>query len=81
VPFEVEWQVWEFEWSEVQAYASFAAFLHQKTRAAQTRVAERSARVATAADDGRSFAEIEDLAAHGDPRAVAAACRALERNA
>ena len=78
VPFEGEWQVWFFGYSEVDAHESFAAFLRNQTRAAEKRVAERAGRVERAAADGRSWTEVEDLAAHRDPRAVDAACRALE---
>jgi hypothetical protein len=80
VPFQREWQVWEFAHTEVHAYESFAAFIRHKTRAAQGRVTERNARVEAAVADGRSFTELEDLAAQGDPRAVAVACRGLEHS-
>ena len=80
VPFDGEWQVWEFGASEVHAHESFAAFLRQKTRASRARVTERAARVKAAIADGQSFTDLEDLGAHGDPRAVQAACRGLERS-
>ena len=78
VPFEGEWQVWQFCHTEVYAYESFAAFLRQMTRAAHARIAERAERVAAAVCDGRSPQEFDDLAADGDPRAVETACRGLE---
>ena len=52
VPFDGEWQVWEFGASEVHAHESFAAFLRHKTRASRARVTERAARVKAAIADG-----------------------------
>jgi hypothetical protein len=77
VPFAGEWQVWEFGWSEVTGYVSFAEYLLHQARDAWSRVAEGAARVRTALADGHSLAETTALAEHGDPRAVDAACRAL----
>lgn len=80
VPFEGEWQVWEFFHTEVVGHQSFAAYLAAQARDARRRVAERAERARAAAADGSSATEVEDLAWHGDPRAVDAACRALLRD-
>jgi hypothetical protein len=77
VPFPGEWQVWDFWHTGVTSHLSFATFLQHEARQARKRVRERAERVASAAGDGRAPGELADLAEHGDPRAVKAACRAL----
>jgi hypothetical protein len=79
VPFPGEWQVWDFQHSEVTGYVSFAQYLRDQARRAWSQVAERDARARTALTDGSSFADATALAEAGDPRAVGAACRVLAR--
>jgi hypothetical protein len=77
VPFAGEWQVWDFQHSQVWAYVSFAQYLRDQTRRARSQVADRDARVPAALTDGSSFADATALAESGDSRAVEVACRAL----
>jgi hypothetical protein len=79
VPFPGEWQVWEFDHSEIAAHQSFAAFLQHKAGWARRRVAAREERVRAAVADGSSAVDVWTLADRGDPRAVDAACLALRR--
>ena len=78
VPFEGEWQVWDFGHSEVDGYLSFAEFLLDRTRWARQQLADREAVLEAdpATRDPARYAEA--LAESGDDHAVEAACRLVE---
>lgn len=69
VPFEAEWQVWEFTWDEVRAHRSFADFLRWSARASRRRVAERAERIRSIDPESAGWFDAMVLADHGDPRA------------
>lgn len=77
VPFDPEWQVWEFFWDEVRAHRSFADFLSFSARASRQTVAERVERIRSIDVAGAGWIEATTLADHGDPRAVGVACTRL----
>lgn len=78
VPFQPEWQVWEFFWGKVVAHQSFAAFVGHHARGARREVSERAERIRDAALDGSDWLAVMALADHGDPRAVDTAARVLQ---
>ena len=77
VPFDGEWQVWEFFWEGVSAHQSFAAFIRYNAQFTRRRAAERADRARAAVPDGSDWTGIDAMAEQGDSRAVEAACRAL----